>query len=597
MYNDFFGFSLKPFEPTPDPNFLYLSNKLRDALTVLEYGIIERRGFILLIGEPGTGKTTLINNLIDQYSRKVNFAYIFNPALTFKNLLNTVLAEFELAAVDENLSQAEAMHRLNTFAIEQFEKDRNTVIVVDEAQYLTSKTLENLRMLSNLETRKHKLIQIIISGQPELNDTLSDPGLRQLSDRIGQRCRTGMFNKKDAFDYIQHRLIVAGYDGPEFIDNKAKELVWTYSKGIPRVMNILCDNALLLGFTAGQKEIDSSVINRVIQDFKNVPLVNKNGAGEKLRERQDMQNEAAKPLQNASTTTGQDLEKLSRENNADQISQNPKIDQGISFEELLGKFPPGKLTFISNLGVRRSPSASPFLLKPRLNLFCSDPPCNGTRYFDTEETQTVTLTEKWSRIFMVYTCSNCRSRSKIFALLVRWNATMDSGEAVKLGEWPPFGPPLGNQVLSLVGPGRELFLKGRRAEIQGLGIGSFSYYRRMLISGKEHLIDEIIKVMHRSNAYESNIEKMESARAENQFENIAELSKGCIPEELLIQNENPVVLLDKVLTKGTYAQSDQEFLKLAGTTRLILTELADKLSKALQNKSEINAAINYLMDL
>jgi general secretion pathway protein A len=284
MYNKFFGFSEKPFELTPDPDFLYLSHELREVLAIINFGIIERRGFVLLVGEPGTGKTTLINSVMDQLQTNIHFAYIFNPALDFNDLLHTVLTEFEIVIKDENLSKSKAMNKLNSFAIEQFEKEKNIVIIVDEAQYLEGKTLENLRLLSNLETRKHKLIQIILAGQPELETTLSHPKLRQLAQRIGHRCRTNSFDVKDTYEYIDHRLKVAGYDGPQLFGNKAKKLIWTNSRGIPRMINIICDNALLIGFATNKKRIDSSIINEVIEDLKSVPLDNYDHPHEKSAE-------------------------------------------------------------------------------------------------------------------------------------------------------------------------------------------------------------------------------------------------------------------------------------------------------------------------
>jgi len=274
MYSNFFGFRLKPFELTPDPSFLYLSPDLGEIRATLYYGISQRRGFGLLVGEPGTGKTTLINSLIDKSGIDANFAYIFNPDLNFNDLLHTVIVEFGLSSIEEDLSKTKAMHRLNSFVTEQFEKGKHTVIIVDEAQLLDIKTLENLRLLSNLETRKHKLIDIIISGQPELENTLSHKGLSQLAQRIGLRCRTKPLTEKEAYEYIDHRLKVAGYNGPQLFANKAKQTIWKYSKGIPRSINIICDNCLLSGYGRDQRRIDFSIVKEVIDDLKIVPLNN-----------------------------------------------------------------------------------------------------------------------------------------------------------------------------------------------------------------------------------------------------------------------------------------------------------------------------------
>jgi type II secretory pathway predicted ATPase ExeA len=293
MYTNFFGFNVKPFELTPDSNFLYLSADLREILATLEYGISQRRGFGLLVGGPGTGKTTLINSLIDKSGIDANFAYIFNPDLNFNDLLHTVLVEFDLACVEEDLSKTKAMHRLNTFVIEQFEKDRNTVIIVDEAQYLDIKTLENLRLLSNFETRKHKLIHIIISGQPELENTLSQKSLSQLAQRIGLRCRTKPLAEKEAYEYIEHRLKVAGYNGPQLFANKAKQIIWTYSKGIPRTINIICDNCLLTGYATNKDRIDSAVVQEVIEDINKVPLNNFDSFPDKSKDSAEGMNNAS----------------------------------------------------------------------------------------------------------------------------------------------------------------------------------------------------------------------------------------------------------------------------------------------------------------
>ena len=272
MYEKHFGFREKPFELTPDPAFLHLSSEIKETIATLRICILERRGFLLLVGEPGTGKTTLINTLMDTSDSKTKFAYVFNPAFDFQDLLQTVLSEFGLAKEDEVISKRKAIKRLNNYAINRYEKGKTTSIIVDEAQYLDIATLENLRLLSNLETRKHKLIQIIIAGQPELEFTLSNPMLRQLTQRISLRRRTEPLNDKACNAYISHRLKVAGYTGPQLFANRARNLIAEYSKGIPRTINILCDGALLIAFAMKKKRIDSSIIKEAIQDLQSVSV-------------------------------------------------------------------------------------------------------------------------------------------------------------------------------------------------------------------------------------------------------------------------------------------------------------------------------------
>ena len=267
MYNNFFGFSEKPFEATPDPKFLYLTEGLRETLATLVYGINERRGFIIIIGEPGTGKTTLLNAAADQFDENVKVAFIFNTSLAFKDMLHMVLVDLNLAKTEESLTKRNAIQRLNDFALRQNESGGNIALIIDEAQNLNRNSLENLRLLSNLQTRNHKLIQIVLAGQPELDITLQKRELRQLVQRIGLRRHTNPLNEKDAYEYIQHRLKVAKYEGPQLFGNRAKKLIWSYSQGIPRTINFLCDNSLLAGYALERKRIDSAIVEEAIQDL------------------------------------------------------------------------------------------------------------------------------------------------------------------------------------------------------------------------------------------------------------------------------------------------------------------------------------------
>jgi general secretion pathway protein A len=267
MYTNFFGFSVKPFELTPDPRFLYLNEGLRETVATLLYGIRERRGFIIITGEPGTGKTTMLNAAADQFDEKIRIALISNTSLTFEDMLHVALVELNLAKTEEPLNKRKAIQRLNDFSLRQNESGGNVALIIDEAQNLNRHSLENLRLLSNLQTPRHNLIQIVLAGQPELNVTLQKPELRQLVQRIGLRSRTTPLNEKDAYAYIQHRLKIAGYEGPPLFGNKAKKLIWSYSQGIPRTINILCDNSLLAGYALGRKRIDSAIVKEAIRDL------------------------------------------------------------------------------------------------------------------------------------------------------------------------------------------------------------------------------------------------------------------------------------------------------------------------------------------
>jgi len=184
MYRNFYGFSEKPFDVTPDPRFLYLSPACQEVLASLTYGILERRGFIAIIGEAGTGKTTLLNAVLDRLDENTKVALIFFTNLSFDQMLIKALMEFGLAKPEEKLSELEALSRLDDFAIQQIAKGGNVVLIVDEAQVLSNRAMENFRLLSNLETRRHKLIQIVLSGQPELDTKLGQHALRQLAQRI-----------------------------------------------------------------------------------------------------------------------------------------------------------------------------------------------------------------------------------------------------------------------------------------------------------------------------------------------------------------------------------------------------------------------------
>jgi general secretion pathway protein A len=268
MYCKYYGFSEEPFEITPDPNFLYMSPGHEEVLTSIIYGIQSRRGIIAVIGEVGTGKTTLLNTALEWLSAKTKVAYVINFDVDFDDLLNMALVNLGLTTADQTLTKIEALRRLKDFAFRQLADSGNVALIVDEAQNLDPKAMENLRLLSNLETPKHKLVQIVLSGQPELQAKLARPELRQLTERISIRRHIDPLKEKETYAYIQHRLGVAQFKGPMLFSPEALSLIWKISQGIPRKINILCDNALLLGFRERRQKIGPTFIQKAVNDLR-----------------------------------------------------------------------------------------------------------------------------------------------------------------------------------------------------------------------------------------------------------------------------------------------------------------------------------------
>jgi len=275
MYTTFFGLTEKPFDVTPDPRFLYLSPEHRETLATLIYGIQERRGFIVIVGEVGTGKTTLLNTLVDRLDERTKVAYVFNSDVTAEQLITNILIELGLVRTYGTLYKGQAIDRLNHFAIEQLGRGCNVVLIVDEAQNLGHRAMENLRLLSNLETHTLKLIQIILSGQPELDTKLNDPELRQLAQRISLKRYITPLSEAETDEYIRHRLAIAGYKGASLFDRRAQQLIWEYSGGVPRKINILCDNALLIAYGLKRHKIKEDVMAEAIKDLTWSPFSGK----------------------------------------------------------------------------------------------------------------------------------------------------------------------------------------------------------------------------------------------------------------------------------------------------------------------------------
>jgi general secretion pathway protein A len=272
MYCNFYKFSEKPFDVTPDPKFLYLSLRHQELLASLIYGIRERRGFITIVGEVGTGKTTIIRTALDRLDESIRASYIFNSDVTFDEMLRAALIDLGVTGPRESLSKMEAISRLNDFAIQQLSAGGNVALIVDEAQNLDHRFMESLRLLSNLETHKRKLVQIVLSGQPELDAKLRQPELRQLAQRISLRRFITPLSKKETYGYIQHRLAIANYKDPSVFSQKAQQLIWEYSRGVPRKINILCDNAFLIGYGLKKKKILAPVMQEAIKDLTSSPF-------------------------------------------------------------------------------------------------------------------------------------------------------------------------------------------------------------------------------------------------------------------------------------------------------------------------------------
>jgi general secretion pathway protein A len=266
MYTEHFGFSDVPFSVTPDPRFFYANPLYHEAFASLRYGIESRKGFVVITGEVGTGKTTLLKIFMQSVESTIHTAFIFNPKLSFTELLRFILNDLGISNSAED--RLTLMGRLNDYLIEQLKKDHIVALLVDEAQDLSDEVLEELRLLSNFETDKDKLIQIVLMGQPELDERLDQPGLRQLKQRVGIRCRLAPLGPHEIIPYMNHRLKTVGYEGKELFDRDAVERITLYSKGIPRLINVICDNALLIAYAASKRKVSAEMVEEVARDLQ-----------------------------------------------------------------------------------------------------------------------------------------------------------------------------------------------------------------------------------------------------------------------------------------------------------------------------------------
>jgi len=265
MYKKFFGLKENPFNVNPDPRYLFLTRHTQEALACLTYGIETRKGFILLTGEVGTGKTTLLNKLLEWLQREgVSTAFVFNPLLSVSQFFDFMMTDFGIPC--ESKMKSQVLLKLNNWLLERYQAGERAVLIVDEAQNLSPQMLEEIRLLTNLETSTEKLLQIVLAGQPELEQKLNQPALRQLRQRITLRAKTRPLTLEETRGYIHERLRIAGSAEDVFTPDSV-DLIHRSARGIPRVTNLLCEHALISAFVDQRKPIPVEIIEEVAHDF------------------------------------------------------------------------------------------------------------------------------------------------------------------------------------------------------------------------------------------------------------------------------------------------------------------------------------------
>lgn len=266
MYRDYYGLRERPFELTPNPRYMVLTDAHREALSNLEYGIASRKGMTLLLGEAGTGKTTVLRAALDRQPARVHCVYLQNPALTRQEFIEMLAQRFELGA-EAAVSKAALLIQLETLLRDRRARGEASVLVVDEAQSLPLELLEELRLLVNIETDEEKLLSVVLAGQPELASLLNRGELRQLKQRIALRCELRPLTTIEAFAYVAGRIRAAGGTGAQIFTREAVTLMHERSRGIPRLLSVIAENALITGFATDQRPIRSSVIDEVCRDM------------------------------------------------------------------------------------------------------------------------------------------------------------------------------------------------------------------------------------------------------------------------------------------------------------------------------------------
>jgi general secretion pathway protein A len=293
MYKGFYGLKENPFNVSPDPRYLFVTKQVEETVSGLMYGIETRKGIITLTGEVGTGKTTLVNRLLDWlHERGTKSAFLFNSRMNSSQLFDFVLGEFDISC--ESRSKSQQLMKLNQWLLERFRASETAVLILDEAQNLTFPVLEEIRLLTNLETATEKLLQIVLSGQPELEEKLNLPQLRQLRQRIMIRCKTSHLNKEETHDYILERLKIAGATPgqPPVFSPAAIDTVHLYSLGVPRVVNLLCEHSLINGYVEQQLPIQPKIIEDVAHEFQ-LDVVEPTASPEGLRTSAELYNSEA----------------------------------------------------------------------------------------------------------------------------------------------------------------------------------------------------------------------------------------------------------------------------------------------------------------
>ena len=268
MYESFYGFKEKPFDLHPDPDYLYMSRVHENTYTHLEYAILENKGFVVVTGEIGSGKTTLINFLLNKIGDDIQVGLVNNTNIQPAEFLKMVCKEFELDSKTND--KAELIDIFSGYLINQFAAGERVVLIIDEAQNLTNDTMEEIRMLSNIETEKHHLIQIILVGQPELKFKLQQGNLKQFVQRVTVHCHLKGLEKDEVAQYINHRLEVGGGQRMDLFDKKTIEAIALYSRGIPRLINVLCDSSLVYGFADELQTIGPDVLDAVYEELKSL---------------------------------------------------------------------------------------------------------------------------------------------------------------------------------------------------------------------------------------------------------------------------------------------------------------------------------------